>query len=166
MSSSSWIRSCNISATFVSIACSASWAFLISPFLINLVQLTINDCPIPLTSLENLARKSTSSSYKQYRSQFKTNYLRGKTLNFRTDQVPIIGVNFILFFKFNFIFKLYNIVLVLPNIEMNPPQVYLCSPSWTFLPPPSPYPPSGSSQCTSPKHPVSCIEPGLARSQF
>ena len=33
------------------------------------------------------------------------------------------------FFKFYFIFKLYNIVLVLPNIEMNPPQVYLCSPS-------------------------------------
>ena len=53
---------------------------------------------------------------------------------------------FILFFflKFYFIFKLYNIVLVLPNIEMNPPQVYLCSPSWTLLPPPSPYPPSGS----------------------
>ena len=25
-----------------------------------------------------------------------------------------------------------------------------------------PYHPSGSSQCTSPKHPVSCIEPGLA----
>ena len=65
------------------------------------------------------------------------------------------------FFNFYFIFKLYNIVLVLPNIEMNPPQVYLCSPSWTLLPPPCPYPPSGSSQCTSPKHPVSCIEPGL-----
>ena len=30
------------------------------------------------------------------------------------------------------------------------------------LPPPSLYHPSGSSQCTSPKHPVSCIEPGLA----
>ena len=45
---------------------------------------------------------------------------------------------------------------------MNLPQVYLCSPSWTLLPPPFPYPPSGSSQCTSPKHPVSCIEPGLA----
>src|SRR5574337_688973 len=29
-------------------------------------------------------------------------------------------------------------------------------------PPPSPYHPSGSSQCTSPKHPVPCIEPGLA----
>ena len=33
-----------------------------------------------------------------------------------------------LFFKFYFIFKLYLIVLVLPNIEMNPPQVYMCSP--------------------------------------
>ena len=61
-----------------------------------------------------------------------------------------------------FFFKLYNIVLVLPNIEMNPPQVYLCSPSWTLLPSPSLYPPSGLSQCTSPKHPLSCIEPGLA----
>ena len=30
------------------------------------------------------------------------------------------------------------------------------------LPPPSPSHPSGSSQCTSPEHPVSCIEPGLA----
>ena len=29
-------------------------------------------------------------------------------------------------------------------------------------PPPSPYHLSGSSQCTSPKHLVSCIEPGLA----
>ena len=65
-------------------------------------------------------------------------------------------------FKFYFIFKLYNIVLVLPNIEMNPPQVYMCSPSWTLLPPPYPYHPSGSSQYTSSKHPVSCIEPGLA----
>ena len=63
---------------------------------------------------------------------------------------------------FYFIFKFYIIVLVLPNIEMNPPQVYMCSPSWTLLPPPSPYHPSGSSQCTSPKHPVSCIKPGLA----
>ena len=40
--------------------------------------------------------------------------------------------------------------------------VYMCSPSWTPLPHPSLYHPSGSSQCTSPKHPVFCIEPGLA----
>ena len=61
----------------------------------------------------------------------------------------------------NFIFWLYNIVLVLTYINMNPPQVYTCSPSWTLLPPPSPNHPSGSSQCTSPKHPVLCIESGL-----
>ena len=30
---------------------------------------------------------------------------------------------FAFFKKFYFIFKLYNIALVLPNIEMNPPQV-------------------------------------------
>ena len=66
------------------------------------------------------------------------------------------------FLKFYFTFKHYNIVLVLPNIKMNPPPVYMCSPPWTLLPPLSPYHPSGSSQCTSPKHPVSCIKPGLA----
>ena len=42
---------------------------------------------------------------------------------------------FFFFLKFYFIFKLYIIVLVLPNIKMNPPQVYMCSPSWTLLPP-------------------------------
>ena len=30
-------------------------------------------------------------------------------------------------------------MLVLPYINMNSPQVYTCSPSWTLLPPPSPY---------------------------
>ena len=78
-----------------------------------------------------------------------------------TFTFPFNALEKVLFIYFYFIFKLYNIVLVLPNIEMNPPQVYLCSPSWTLLPPPSPYHPSGSSQCTSPKHPVSCIELGL-----
>ena len=77
----------------------------------------------------------------------------------RSLHIP--GINPLYFF-FDFIFKLYIIVLVLPNIKMNPPQVYMCSPSWTLLPPPSPNHPSGSSQCSSPKHPVSCIEPGLA----
>ena len=65
------------------------------------------------------------------------------------------------FFNLNFIFLFYNTVLVLPYIDMNPPQVYMSSQSWTHLLPPSPYHLSGSSQCTSPKHPVSCIEPRL-----
>ena len=62
------------------------------------------------------------------------------------------------FFLFYFIL-LYNTVLVLPYINMNPPWVYTCPQSWTPLLPPSPCHLSGSSQCTSPKHPVPCIEP-------
>ena len=53
-------------------------------------------------------------------------------------------------------------VLDLPYLNLNQPQLYMCSPFCTPLPPPSPYHPSGSSQCTSPKHPVSCIKPGLS----
>ena len=58
-------------------------------------------------------------------------------------------------------FWLYNIVFVLPYINMHPPRVYTCSPFWTPLPPPFPYHPSGTSQYTIPKLSVSCIEPGL-----
>ena len=68
--------------------------------------------------------------------------------------------SFFSLFFFYFIL-LYNTLLVLPYINMNLPQVYTCSPSWTPLPPPFPYHLSGSSQCTSPRHPVS-IEPRLA----
>ena len=79
--------------------------------------------------------------------------------------VPLVSLIFF-FFNLNLFiliggWLLYKIVLVLPYINMNPSWVYTCSPSWTPLPPPSPYHPSGSSQCTSPKHPVSCIKPGL-----
>ena len=62
--------------------------------------------------------------------------------------------------KFNFIL-LYNTVLVLPYINVNPSGVNMSSQSWSPLPPPSPYYLSGSPQWTSPKHSVSCIEPGL-----
>ena len=44
---------------------------------------------------------------------------------FPHDYFPIC----IFLFLFYFIFKFYIIVLVLPNIKMNPPQVYMCSPS-------------------------------------
>ena len=43
----------------------------------------------------------------------------------RTDAFFFI----IIYFLFYFIFKLCIIVLVLPNIKRNPPQVYMCSPS-------------------------------------
>ena len=67
-----------------------------------------------------------------------------------------------MFLNYYYYFLLYNVVLVLSYINMHPPHVYTCFPSWTPLLPPSPDHPSGSSQCTSPKLPVSCIEPGLA----
>ena len=50
----------------------------------------------------------------------------------------------------------------LPYIHSNQPWVYMCSPSWPSLPSLSPSHPSGSSQCNSPEHLVSWIQPGLA----
>ena len=43
--------------------------------------------------------------------------------------ISFIFFFFLIFFKFYFIFKLNITVLDLPNIKMNPPQVYMCSPS-------------------------------------
>ena len=69
-------------------------------------------------------------------------------------------ISFVLFIfiLFYFLILLYNTVLVLPYIDMNPPWVYMSSQSWTPLPPVSPYHLSGSSQCTSPKHPASNLD--------
>ena len=74
---------------------------------------------------------------------------------------------YIYFFKYKLIYFNWMLITLqycigFANIDMNLPWVYMCSPSWTPLPPPSPYHPCGSSQCTSPEYPVSCIEPGLA----
>ena len=44
---------------------------------------------------------------------------------------------FFFFFPVLFIYLLYNIVLVLPYIDMNLPWVNMCSPSWIPLQPPS-----------------------------
>ena len=79
----------------------------------------------------------------------------------KTQDHQMKNVFFLIFKIIIIFFLLYNILLVLPYINMNPPWVYTCTPSWTLLPPPSPYHSSGSFQCTSPKLPVSCIEPGL-----
>ena len=85
-------------------------------------------------------------------------YSIGFKFNFKYKCMAIVFFYFIIII----IILLYNIILVLPYINMHLPWVYTCSPSWTPLPLSSPYHPSGSSQCTSPKLPVSCIEPGLA----
>ena len=69
-----------------------------------------------------------------------------------------VGEDFLKMFS---CFIFYNIVLVLPHSNMNPPWVYRCSQFRSPLPSPHQHHPSRSAQCTSPKHPVSCIEPGL-----
>ena len=62
------------------------------------------------------------------------------------------------FFLFSFIFISWRLITLqycsdfFPYIDMNQPWIYMCSPSWFPLPPPSPSHPSGSSQCTSPEH--------------
>ena len=59
-------------------------------------------------------------------------------------------------------YLLFNIVLVLPYIDMNRHGCTCVPHPECLLSPPSPSHPSGLFQCTSPEHPVSCIEPGLA----
>ena len=90
--------------------------------------------------------------------------MKGKKITWLLLLIQSFFFFFFFFTKFNtvlFYFLFYNIILVLPYIDMNPSWVYMCSPSWTPLQPPFPSHPSGSSQCSSPEHPVSCIEPGL-----
>ena len=71
---------------------------------------------------------------------------------------------YVIFYFYLFIYSFYFTILYcfLPYFDLNPPWVDVCFPSWTPLPTPSPSHPSGSSQCTSPEHPISCIELGLA----
>ena len=69
-------------------------------------------------------------------------------------------IYFFLFFLFYFLTLQYCIgFAIYQNESATGIHVF---PIWTLLPPPSPYHASGSSQCTSPKHRVLCIEPGLA----
>ena len=81
------------------------------------------------------------------------------------------GFLFFSFFSFdNFFFNIFNWRLMTSQYcsgfaihwHESATGVYMCSPSWLSLPPPSPSHPSASSQCSGPEHPVSCIEPGLA----
>ena len=81
---------------------------------------------------------------------------------YRDAKILYITQSIILFYFYFYFILIYNTVLVLPYIDMNLPRVYMSSQTWTPLPPPTPYHLSGSSPCTSPKHPVSCIEHRLA----
>ena len=63
-------------------------------------------------------------------------------------ECPVSAFIFFLFF-YLFIFYLW---WILSYIEMKQPRVYMCSPSQSPLPPPSPPAPSRFSQCTRSEH--------------
>ena len=74
-------------------------------------------------------------------------FFRGSAFILDSNWVPCyhFSEHHVLHFYFSFVFSfiylfilLYNIVLVLPCIDMTPPQLYTCSPSWT--PPPTSLP--------------------------
>ena len=74
------------------------------------------------------------------------------------DWVTSLSLSF--FFSVLFIYFLYNIVVVFAIYwHESATGIHVFR---ILNPPPSPSHPSGSSQCTSPEHRVSCIEPGLA----
>ena len=83
--------------------------------------------------------------------------VRKKQLFLMNWKLPWLSVKILITKGLTFFFQLeanYFIILwwFLPYIHMSRPWMYMCSPSWPSLSPPSPSHPSGSSQCTGPKH--------------
>ena len=79
---------------------------------------------------ENLMELETQRKDKERQEEEEvTEELKRSTMPEMARELSLFDEALLIFFLFYFIFKLYIIVLVLPNIKMNPPQVYMCSPS-------------------------------------
>ena len=71
----------------------------------------------------------------------------------RAGSELVVGTFFLSCFKVVYLGVPFSFLKwFLPYTDMNQPWIYMCSPSWSPLPPPSPSHPTGSSQCTSPEH--------------
>ena len=64
------------------------------------------------------------------------------------------------FFRFYFIYLFFYFTYCI-GVAIHQHESAMGVHMFPILTPLPPYHPSGSSQCTSPEHPVSCIEPGL-----
>ena len=74
----------------------------------------------------------------QFSSMTVANLYHGLQVSYLTP-ILLTFWHWLFFFNFYFYFiLLYNTVLVLLYIDMNPPRVYMRSQKWTSLPPPSP----------------------------
>ena len=64
----------------------------------------------------------------------------------------VVPNTLIFLFFVSSLFFFFNLWWILSYIEMKQPRVYMCSPSQSPLPPPSPHIPSRFSQCTRSEH--------------
>ena len=109
--------------------------------------------------------KSTALQWKKY--IFITVILNYLPTNSSIWIVSVFPLNSFFFFLNEFVYFNWRLITLkhcggfCRTFDMNQPWVDICCRFWTLFPPPSPPHLSGSSQCTSPEHPVSCIEPGL-----
>ena len=91
-------------------------------------------------------------------------WLLARKTSWFTQMTSVFFLSFYIFLRFFFFLFFYNFTIL---------HWFCHTSTWIghehtrvphpehLLPPPSLYHPSGSSQCTSAKHPVSCMEPGL-----
>ena len=115
------------------------WSFSISPSneysgLISFRMDWLDLLAVQGTLKRLLQHHSSKASILQHSAFFMVQLLHpymttGKTI--ALTRWTFVGkvMSLLFFFLFFFIFKLYITVLVLPTIKMNPPQVYMCSPS-------------------------------------
>ena len=75
---------------------------------------------------QRIARRDKKDFFSNQCKETEENNRMGKTRDLFKKIRATKRTFLFFFFKFYFIFKLYIIVLVLPNIKMNPSQVYMC----------------------------------------
>ena len=83
----------------------------------------IKACPWDFLCSSMVKISPSSAKVRSLVGELRFHMFRGqKTKTWNRGNIVTNSIKTLFFFKFYFIFKLYIIVLVLPNIKMNPPQ--------------------------------------------